>query len=84
MPATVIMALGTPKATVSPSAAPVRVKFAVVQVLGFSPVKVTLNAIDRCSTMGVPPAPMRTLPAMSNVALGFTVPMPTFTLDVRR
>jgi len=57
----IILAFGTPRASVSPSAAPVRVKLAVEQVAGFKAARAGLNKAERCFVIAVPP-PMTTDP----------------------
>jgi len=54
VPPPVVLAFGTPSARVSPSLAPLNVKFADMQVDGFRAGNVGFKVFERCSTIGVP------------------------------
>ena len=75
-------AFGTPSASVSPSAAPVKVKFAVAQVAGFNAGKGGLKVIERCSVMGVPP-PIANLPDAEMFPVTVWSPVKAFAMSNR-
>ena len=63
VPPPVVRAFGTPSASVSPSLAPLNVKFADAQVNAFSAGKLGLKVLERCSMIGVP-LPIVVVPVM--------------------
>lgn len=69
-----INSLGTPRATVSPSAAPYIGNNAVEQELGFRSGKVTGKAADRCVAIGEPP-PIERFPVVVTDPETFTSPL---------